>query len=200
MSRPLVLVVALSWLLAHPLAAQRELSLLGLTGNAAGHARADADPDRPTIAPDHPAAWQLGVAHDRGPWRAALLLRHAQADLAIRGTQSAVITRDAIRSWRVGVEVGPRVAGAPGGATVHLLTGIAAARTTFPVTGGDPRTVVVGLLAVLGQVPVTPRWAVVVRGEGGIGGALFDADELPPGYAVRAGREWSLGVGLGWRP
>ncbi len=68
------------------------------------------------------------------------------------------------------------------------------------MTGGDPRTVVVGLLAVLGQVPVTPRWAVVVRGEGGIGGALFDADELPPGYAVRAGREWSLGVGLGWRP
>ena len=37
MSRPLVLVVALSWLLAHPLAAQRELSLLGLTGNAAGN-------------------------------------------------------------------------------------------------------------------------------------------------------------------
>ncbi|MBK7594176.1 MAG: hypothetical protein IPJ11_02725 [Gemmatimonadetes bacterium] len=200
MPRLLVFVVASLWLLPPPLAAQREISLLGLTGNAAGHARADLDPDRPTIAPDHPASWQLGLATDHGPWRVALLLRHARADLAIRGTQSAVLTRDAIRAWRVGVEVGHRVAGAPDAAAVHLLSGIAAARTTFPVTGGDPRTVVTGHLAVQGRAPLTPRWLIVVRGEGGIGGALFDADELPSGYAVRAGREWSLGVGLGWRP
>ncbi|MBK7595503.1 MAG: hypothetical protein IPJ11_09715 [Gemmatimonadetes bacterium] len=39
------------------------------------------------------------------------------------------------------------------------MSGIAAAaRTTFPVTGGDPRTVVTGhLLAVQGRAPLTPR-------------------------------------------
>ncbi len=199
MSRAVILAVSSLLCLTAPLPAQREISVLGLTGNSAGHARADADPDRPTIAPDHPASWQVGITSDRGPWRVALLVRHTQADLGIRGTESAVLTRGAIRTWGVGAEVGRRVAGHADAPTLHALVGLGAARTTFPVTGGDPRSVVVGRLAFVGGVPLTSRWRAVVRGEGGIGGALFGADELPPGYAVRAGREWSIGVGLGWR-
>lgn len=202
MARQWLLVVSLvlTVLPATPLAAQRSISLLALTGNAAGHARAEADPDRPAITPDHPVGWEVAAVQDQRAWRAALRLRHVQADLAIRGTSSAVLTRAAVRSWSLGVDAGRRLVGAPEVPTVHALLGVAVERATFPVTGGDPRTVVVALAALEGAVPLTARWRVVWRGEVGRSGALFGANELPPGYAVRAGRRWNLGVGLGWRP
>lgn len=200
MSRPLLVVASSLLLVTAPLAAQRELSVIGFTGNTTGHARADADPDRPTIAPDHPVSWQVALGQEIGAWRGALLVRHARADLAIRGAESAVLTRSALRSWGASAEAGRRLAGRDGAPTLHALVGVGAARTTFPVTGGDPRTVVTGHLALLGRVPIAARWRAMIRAEGGLGGALFDAEELPPGYSVRAGREWSLGIGLGWRP
>lgn len=202
MPRLLPLIVSLS-LLAFPLASlvgQRAVTLVLLTGNATGHARADADPDRPTITPDHPASWEVAVGQDHRAWRAALSLRHARADLAIRGTSSAVLTRSAIRSWSLGLDVGRRLAGHPDGPTLHALLGVAIERTTFPVTGGDPRTVQVTRLTLEGAVPFTRHWHAVVRGDGGRSAAIFGANELPPGYVVRAGRRWNLGVGLRWRP
>jgi|CXWL01.1.fsa_nt_gi hypothetical protein len=197
------LVACVTLLLALPLGplhAQRSFTLLGLTGNASGHARADDDPERPTIAPDHPAIWQLGLTEDHDAWRVAAVLRHARADLAIRGTTSAVLTRGAVRSWSAGLEGGRRFAGATGAPTLHALLGVAVERTTFPVTGGDSRARLVTLVALEGAVPLSGRWHAVVRGEAGRSAALFGANELPPGYAVRAGRRWNLGIGLGWRP
>lgn len=196
----LVASLVLAVLPATPLAAQRSFSLLALTGNATGHARADADPDRPAITPDHPIGWEVAVVQDHHAWRGAFRLRHAQADLAIRGSTSAVLTRAAVHSWSLGLDAGRRLAGRPDAPALHALLGVALERATFPVTGGDPRTVIVAQAALEGTVPLTPHWRVVSRGEAGRSGALFGANELPPGYAVRAGRRWNLGVGLGWRP
>lgn len=183
-----------------PLAAQQSFSLLVFTGNAAGHARAETDPDRPAVTPDHPVGWEVAAIRDHRAWLGALRLRHAQADLAIRGSSSAVLTRAAVRSWSLGLETGRRLAGRPEAPALYALVGLAVERATFPVTGGDPRTVVVTQAALEGTVPLTTHWRAVWRGEVGRSGALFGADELPPGYAVRAGRRWNLGFGLGWRP
>lgn len=202
MTRPSIAAVLLVLLAAPrtPLAAQRHVALLRLGGNSTAHARAEADPDRPAIRPDHPVAWELSAGGARGPWRAALRLRRSRADLAIAGATSAVLTRAAIRSWGLGVEAGRRIAGGRDGAAMHLLVGGLAERTTFPVTGGDARTTLVALAAGEGIVPVAARWDAVVRLEGGLGGALFGAEELPAGYATRVGRRWNVGLGLRWRP
>lgn len=197
---PLIACCTMLTLPTLPLSAQRSVALVLLTGNATGHASAADDPDHPTITPDHPVTWGLSIEETHRSWRGALTVRHARADLGIRGTTSAVLTRAAIQSWGVAFEGGRRVAGSPETPTLHALLGAGLERNTFPVTGGDPRTVLATTLALEGAVPLSPRWHAVVRGEAVRTGGLFGADELPPGYAVRAGRRWALGVGVRWHP
>lgn len=183
-----------------PLHGQWQWNLVAGSARSAGHARADADPERPEVGPDRPSTLALGVVRRLGAWQLGASLLRATADLAIRGSESAVLTRGGLTAWGAGMEIGRLVAGRTGAPTLSALAGGAIEQWRFPVSGGDPRTVVMARAALEGQVPLRAHWRGIVRWEVAVGGSLFGADELPPGYAVRAGRRWGLGLGVGWTP
>ncbi len=195
-----VLLLLLFALSPAPLHGQWQWNLVAGSSRSAGHARADGDPEHPEVGPDRPATLTLSLVRGLGAWQIGASLNRATADLTIRGSESAVLTRGGLTAWGAGAEVGRRVAGRTGAPTLVASAGGAIERWSFPVSGGDPRTVVVARVALEGQVPLRANWRGIVRWEAAVGGSLFGADELPPGYAVRAGRRWGLGLGVGWTP
>lgn len=198
--RPVGLLLVLS-LLMHPgesLRGQWQLQLVASSGRAAGHARADADPDRPEVAPHHPVTLGVTVVRPLGAWHLAGSVRRTHADLAISGGEAAVVTRGALRAWGAGVELGRRVVGTPSSPSVTLGLGASVERWSFPTSGGEPRFIPVGHGALEGRVPLARRWLGIVRGEAAVSGSLFTSSDLPPDYAVRVGRRWGIGIGVGW--
>lgn len=195
-----VVVLLLLALPPVPLHGQWQLNLVAGSARSAGHARADGDPEHPEVGPDRPATLALSLVRGLGAWQVGASLNRATADLTIRGRESAVLTRGGLTAWGAGVEIGRRIAGRTGAPTLAAVAGGAIERWSFPVSGGDPRTVVMARAALEGQLPLRAHWCGIVRGEAAVGGSLFSADELPPGYAVRAGRRWGLGLGVGWTP
>lgn len=199
MPRPAAALFFLALLLPSTLPAQWRLSLVGSSARTSAHAAIDEATERIEVAPDRPSAYTLGVTRDRGAWRFGLSLRRTQSDLVLRGPETAIVTRGDLAAWGGGVEIGRLVVGGPGLPSLHAAIGANLDRWTFPVTDGDPRTVTTGTGALEASVPLSLRWTGIVRGEAGFGGSLFGPDDLPPGYGVRAGRRWGIGLGVGWR-
>jgi hypothetical protein len=176
------------------------VTLAAGSASARGHAKADDDPERPEIAPDHPATLAVGMARSGTTWRIGIRATRTTSDLAVRGTETAVVTRGTLRAWGVGVEVGRRVAGSAGAPELRVLAGGQLERWTFPGTVSEARIIPAAVGAVEGQVPLRPRWHALMRGEVGIGGSLFREGELPLGYVTRAGQRAGIQVGIGWSP
>jgi hypothetical protein len=202
MSRPALRTTVLLGLLLGPttLHAQWQWTLAISTASERGHARADDDPERPEIAPDHPATLSVGVSRSGAAWRIGLRLARTESDLAVRGLETAVVTRGTLAAWGVAVEMGRRVAGRTGAPELALLAGASLARWTFPGTGSEARILPAMHGAVEGQVPLRARWHAIVRGEVAIGGSLFREGELPLGYTTRPGQRAGIQLGVGWRP
>jgi hypothetical protein len=197
-SRGLLLILPLLLPPMAPLPAQWQVQMVAGSARAAGHARADADPDRPDVAPHHPVTMALSVVRPLGRWQVAGTVRRTQSDLAIRGGETAVVTRGALRSWGAGVEFGRRIAGPQDAPHLTAALGGSVERWTFPTSGGEPRFVPVAHGALEGRVPLARHWQGIVRGEAAMSGSLFTASDLPPDYAVRSGRRWGIGLGVGW--
>lgn len=198
--RPVGLLLVLPLLLhrAEPLPGQWQVQLVAGSARAAGHARADDDPDHPEVAPHHPVTIAVTVVRPFGRWQLGATLRRSHSDLAISGGETAVVTRGALRAWGAGVELGRRVVGTADAPSAVALLGGAVERWSFPTSGGAPRVVPSVHGAVEGRVPLSRHWLGIVRGEAAVSGSLFTASDLPPDYAVRAGRRWGIGIGLGW--
>jgi hypothetical protein len=198
--RPVGLLLILP-LLVHPgqpLGGQWGVQMVASSARAAGHARADDDPDRPEVAPHHPVTLGLGVVRPFGRWQFAATLHRTHSDLAIRGGETAIVTRGALRAWGAGVELGRRVAGTADAPSAVALLGGSVERWSFPTSGGEPRVIPSVYGAIEGRVPLTRHWQGIVRGEAAVGGSLFTASDLPADYAVRVGRRWGFGIGVGW--
>lgn len=196
-SSTLLLVAAL---LPAALSAQWRISLLGSSASTSAHASIDDASERIDVAPDRPNTIALGVSREMGVWRLGIAVHRTRSDLVLRGPETAIVTRGDLAAWGAGLEAGRRLLGGVGRPMLHAMLGVAHERWTFPVTGGDPRTLTTAHGALEASVPFSPRWSGLVRGEAALGGSLFDAEELPSGYGVRAGRQWGIGLGLGWRP
>lgn len=181
---------------ALPLQAQWRFSLMAGPSATTGHSRDDADPEQPAILPDHPVNWTLGVAHPVGAWRIAFEGHRITSDLAIRGSTTSLVTRSAISAWGLGGELSRRVTADATGPTVLAGAGAVYERWSFDIAGGDPRwrAAVRGSLEL--DVPLARRWSGIVRGEWLAGGSLFRHDELPAGYARRAGYRAGLLLGV----
>lgn len=200
--RPLGLLLVLPLLMhpAQPLTGQWQMQLVASGARAAGHARAEADPDRPEVAPHHPVTLALTMVRPLGAWHLAGTVRRMHSDLAIRGGETAVVTRGALRAWGAGLELGRRVIGPADSPSVTALLGGSLERWTFPTSGGEPRFLTAVHGALEGRVPLSRHWHGIVRGEAAVSGSLFTAADLPPDYAARAGRRWGIGIGMGWLP
>ncbi len=180
--------------------AQWQFSLLGSSARSTGHAHIQDATEQLEVGPDRPSMLALTASRDYGPWRFGLALHRTTSDLTLRGSETAIVTRGDLAAWGGGVEVGRRILGVGVLPNLYGVLGATRERWTFPVSGGDARTVTVGTAALEGAVPFTPHWSGIVRAEGAVSGSLFGPEELPPGYAVRAGRRLGIGLGVGWRP
>lgn len=198
--RPVGLLLVLPLLMhpSQPLLGQWQAQLVASSARAAGHARADNDPDRPEVAPHHPVALAVTVVRPLGAWQLAGIIRRTRSDLAISGSETAVVTRGALRAWGAGVELGRRVVGTPDSPSITVGLGASVERWSFPTSGGEPRFVPMGHGALEGRVPLARHWLGIVRGEAAVGGSLFTSSDLPPDYTVRVGRRWGIGIGVGW--
>lgn len=197
---PVGLLLILPFLVppVEPLAAQWQVQLVTTSARAAGHARADNDPDRPEVVPHHPVTLALTMVRPLGRWHLAGTVRRTHSDLAISGGETAVVTRGALRAWGAGVELGRRLAGAAASPSVAAVLGGGVERWSFPTSGGEPRFLLAVHGALEGRVPLTRRWLGIVRGEAAVSGSLFTPSDLPPDYTVRAGWRWGFGLGVGW--
>ncbi len=182
------------------LGAQWQWSLTAGSASVSGHARAEDDPERPEVAPNHPMTLTLAVTRQRGAWRAGLQLARTRSDLGIRGIETAVVTRGTLRAWGTGVEIGRRIAGTAGAPELALLAGAVLERWTFPGTSGEARILASVRGAVEGTVPLRPRWQAIIRGEAALGGSLFRESDLPLGYTTHPGRRRGIRLGIGWTP
>jgi hypothetical protein len=197
--RPVGLLLVLALLMhREPLVGQWQVQLVGTSDRAAGHARADADPDRPEVAPHRPVTLAVSVVRPFGTWHLAGTVRRTHSDLAISGGETAVVTRGALRAWGAGAELGRRVVGSADSPSVVAALGGLVERWSFPTSGGEPRVIPSVYGAVEGRVPLTRHWQGIVRGEAAVGGSLFTASDLPADYRARAGRRWGFGIGVGW--
>jgi len=198
--RPVGLLLILPLLLhpGQPLVAQWQVQLVASSARAAGHARADDDPDRPEVAPHRPVTLAVSVVRPFGTWHLAGTVRRTHSDLAIRGGETAVVTRGALRAWGAGAELGRRVVGSADSPSFVAALGGMVERWSFPTSGGEPRVVPSVYGAVEGRVPLSRQWRGIVRGEAAVSGSLFTAADLPPDYTAKAGRRWGFGIGVGW--
>ena len=184
-------------LLAGPssLAAQWQLELLHGTATSHGDAQADLDPAHPELQAYRPATWTLALAHDIGAWRFGLDLHRTTADLAEIGTSSSVTTNAVLAAWGLGFELARRIAGTAGAPSLLLGGGVVVDRWTFDVAHSTSRARVAVRGALEADLPISPAWGAVIRGEWLAGSSVFTQEELPEGFSTR--RATRLGVVLG---
>jgi hypothetical protein len=174
------------------LTAQWQLSLVTGPAVTSGHSRDDLDPDQAAILPDHPVSWSLAITRESGMWRFALDGRRITSDLAIRGNSTALVTRDALTAWGVGLEASHHILGRQASPTLWGGLGAVGEQWSFSAARGEARwrAAIRGSLQL--DMPFSARWRAIVRAEALAGASLFDADELPDGY----GRQPALRAGL----
>lgn len=196
--RPLALLLAL--LAPVPAAAQWRATLLVGGARVTGHARADDDPDRRAFLPHHASSLDLALDREAGSWRAGIRLARLAADLALLGETAGALVRDALHGWRLGAVGGRTLLGDPDGARLTLLAGLDAERWTLDgVSDGTRSRVAVHATAEV-AAPLGGAWRLALRYGVATGASLWREDDLPEGFARRAGRErrWSVGVGREW--
>lgn len=197
---PVLLLLSALLLTPCHLAAQWRLALATGPATTAGHSRDDLDSDHAEILPDHPATWSVGVSREHGAWRLRLDGSRISSDLAIRGSTTSLVTRDALSGWGVGLEASRRLLGQRELPSLWGGLGVAGEHWSFTTVGGDARwrATLRGSLQL--DLPLSLHWAALVRGEAFVGSSLFSEDELPEGYslhpALRAGL--LLGVSRQW--
>jgi len=197
---PVLLLLSALLLTPRHLSAQWHLALATGPATTSGHSRDDLDPEQAQILPDHPATWSVGISREQGAWRLRIDGSRITSDLAIRGSTTSLVTRDALSAWGVGLEVSHHLLGIPASPALWGGIGVIGERWSFSTAGGDSRwrAALRGSLQL--DLPFSTRWAALVRGEAFVGGSLFTTDELPEGYsrhaAVRAGL--LLGVSRQW--
>lgn len=150
----------------------------------------------PTFRPGSGGEAAVALGARVGTWRVAVAMRRAPADLVLRGDDAGIITPDAITATAVGLELGRRLAGAPGGPELDAFLGAERVSWSFPGLDEPTRSGWGGLVALEGVVPFGRRAAGVVRLEGARGGSLFTEEELPDGFARRGASRIGLSVGL----
>jgi len=193
---PVLLFLSAMLLSPCHLPAQWRLSLVTGPSATSGHSRDDLDPEQAEILPDHPATWSVGASRERGSWRFGLDGSRITSDLAIRGSTTSLITRDALSAWSVGFEASRRLLGGVGVPSLWGGIGAVGERWSFSSAGGDARwrAALRGSLQL--DMPFSTRWAALIRGEGMIGSSLFAADELPDGYSRHAALRATLLLGV----
>jgi hypothetical protein len=189
----------LSLLLPAALPAQFHATARVGVADHSGHARDDSDTEQPRFGPatSRNAAFALGI--DFAAWRIALLIGRETPDLVLVGETTGIITRDALASWQLGLEVGRRLAGHAGAPSLHLLGGGGITRWSFPGFEDPAQTRLGAWLAVEGGTPLVPHLDGVLRFEAMRSGSLFETDDLPEGYQALAARRIGLSLGLRWR-
>lgn len=181
-------------------AAQWHVTLrTGVAGHSA-HADAGSASDEPSFRPGTGIVVAGAAGYEHGPWRVALMVGRETPDLVLRGDDSGLITPDALRALDLGLEVGRRVAGTPGSATLHLSGGVARTRWSFADVDEPPRWRWRGLAALDGALPLAGSLDGTLRLEGAREAGIFLADELPDGYRSHGAWRATMALGVRWRP
>lgn len=181
------------------LTAQWQVALLHGSATSHGDARAEADPDHPELHAEGPSTWLLAFARDVGAWRIGADLHRTTADLAEVGGSSSVTTRSVLAAWGAGIEVGRRIAGHAGAATLQASAGVRVDRWTFDLVETAPRTRVAAQGALSAQLPIGVQWSAVIRGEVTHGPSVFIAEELPEGFSSRTATRLGMVLGVARR-
>ncbi|HEY4319886.1 MAG TPA: hypothetical protein VGM77_01805 [Gemmatimonadales bacterium] len=186
--------------LATPAHAQWRLTAAHGIGTSYHDASDPADPDGSEFHADRLRTWTLALARQHAGWRIAVEGRRATADLTEDGSTSAVTARNVLRAWGVTAELSRRAAGQPGGPSLWLGAGAGFERWAFTVSGGSPAWRLAGRLHAEADVPISPHWTGLARGELGVGGQAFGASDLPDGFVTHTPERLQLYLGIGLVP
>lgn len=197
--RILTLLTACCLVPWHPATAQWRLALEHGSANAAGYSIDRSGPDPLAFLLDRPRSTVLAVSRDLGRQRLSLELRRTDADLALSGPGTVLVTRGAMHAWGAGFEAARQLAGQPDRPRLHAAVGALLERWDFDVGMSAPRTRLAGRAALEAEVPLTPHWSGLLRGELMVGSSIFTAEELPEGYTPRMGRRAGMVLGLARR-
>lgn len=191
-----ILLACFACLAPITLHAQWRLALLHGSANSHGDAQADIDPEHPELHAERPATWTFSLARGIGAWRIEVGMHRTSADLAEVGGTSRISTNGVLAAWGTGIELTRRVAGRAGSTALLAGAGVTIDRWTFDLVDASPRTrwAARGVLEV--DLPITPKWGAVIRGELLFGPSVFQSAELPEGFSTRAATRLGLVLGV----
>ncbi len=183
-------------LLPAALSAQVDLTIRSGFAAHGAHAADEHASGAPSFRPGTAAEAAIAIGVRRGSWRVAVTLRRAPADLILRGSDAGIITPDALAATAMALELGHRIAGSPGRATLSLLAGVERVRWSFPGLDEPARSGWGALAALEGTTRLAARLDILVRVDAARTASLFTDEELPTGFTRMSASRIGLSVGI----